>query len=195
MKKKVWERRFLKTLKPLSKDERYSALAYYQELYDDKAESGICEEEILREFGEPERCAYRILLGEENTDSATPPHASYAPKTRQLRTYSVAEIIGLVFVGLILLLPLACVALSLVISFGAVSVSGVAVAIAGGVYAIASPFLFVASGSTVVVAHVGIGVTTIGIGLVLFVAFHYACKWTAIAVRRGFTFIFYRGIK
>ena len=50
MKKKVWERRFLKTLKPLSKDERYSALAYYQELYDDKAETGICEEEILREI-------------------------------------------------------------------------------------------------------------------------------------------------
>jgi hypothetical protein len=112
-----------------------------------------------------------------------------------MRTYSVAELIGLVFFGLILLLPLACVALALVISFGAVSVSGVAVAVAGGVYAIASPFLFVASGSTVVVAHVGIGVTTIGIGLVLFVAFHYACKWMAIAVRRGFTFIFYRGIK
>ena len=195
MKKKVWERRFLKTLKPLSKDERYSALAYYQELYDDKAETGICEEEILREFGEPERCAYRILLGEENTETGAIPSAPYPTKTRQMRTYSVAELIGLVFFGLILLLPLACVALALVISFGAVSVSGVAVAVAGGVYAIASPFLFVASGSTVVVAHVGIGVTTIGIGLVLFVAFHYACKWTAIAVRRGFTFIFYRGIK
>ena len=94
MKKKVWERRFLKTLKPLSKDERYSALAYYQELYDDKTESGICEEEILREFGEPERCAYRILLGEENTDSATPPSATYAKTARQMRTYSLAEIIG-----------------------------------------------------------------------------------------------------
>ena len=38
MKKKTWERRFLRTLKPLRKEERYSALAYYQELYDDKAE-------------------------------------------------------------------------------------------------------------------------------------------------------------
>lgn len=192
MKKKVWEHRFLKTLKPLSKDERYSALAYYQELYDDKAESGICEEEILREFGEPERCAYRILLGEENTDSATPPSATYAKTARQMRTYSLAEIIGLVFVGLILLLPLACVALALVVSFGAVCVSGVAVAVAGVVYVIGSPFLFFASGGMAIATNVAIGVTAIGVGLLLFVGFYYATKWTALAAYRGFSFIFYR---
>lgn len=189
MKKKVWERRFLKTLKPLSKEERYSALSYYQELYDDKAETGIPEEEILREFGEPERCAYRILLGEENTEKATPPSAADLPKMRQMRTYSVAEIIGLVFVGLILLLPLAIVALALVISFGAVCVSGLAVAIAGVVYVISSPFLFLASGGTVIVANVAIGITAIGVGLLLFVGFYYATKWVAIAAYKGFSFI------
>lgn len=192
MKKKVWERRFLKTLKPLSKDERYSALTYYQELYDDKAESGITEEEILREFGEPERCAYRILLGEENTDSATPPSAPYAKNARQMRTYSVAEIIGLVFVGLILLLPLACVALALVISFGAVCVSGVAVAIAGVVYTIGSPFVFFANGSTVIVANAALGITAIGVGMLLFAGFYTATKWMAIATYRGFSLIFNR---
>ncbi len=195
MKKKTWERRFLRTLKPLPKEERYSALAYYQELYADKAETGIAEEEILREFGEPERCAYRILLGEENTETPTPPCEGYAPKIRQLRSYSVAEIIGIIFFGLILLLPLACVAFALVLSFGAVSVSGVAVAVAGGIYVIASPFLFLASEGAVIVANVGIGVTAIGVGLLLFVAFYYACKWTAIAAYRGFSLIFYRRIK
>ena len=189
MKKKVWERRFLKTLKPLSKDERYSALAYYQELYDDKAESGITEEEILREFGEPERCAYRILLGEENTESVTPPSVPYAKSARQMRTYSVAEIVGLIFVGLILLLPLACVALALVLSFGAFCVSGVAVAVA---YVIGSPFRFLASGGVAIAANVAIGITAIGVGLLLFVGFYYATKWTALAAYRGFSLIFYR---
>ena len=189
MKKKVWERRFLKTLKPLSKDERYSALAYYQELYDDKAETGICEEEILREFGEPERCAYRILLGEENTETGTPPGAPQTPKIRQMRSYSVAELIGLVFVGLILLLPLACVALALVISFGAVCVSGVAVAVAGLVYTIGSPFVFFANGGTVIVANAALGITAIGVGMLLFVGFYYATKWVAIAAYKGFSFI------
>ena len=192
MKKKVWERRFLKALKSLPKEERYSALSYYQELYDDKAETGILEEEILREFGEPERCAYRILLGEENTESVTPPSVPYAKSARQMRTYSVAEIVGLIFVGLILLLPLACVALALVLSFGAFCVSGVAVAVAGVAYVIGSPFRFLASGGVAIAANVAIGITAIGVGLLLFVGFYYATKWTALAAYRGFSLIFYR---
>lgn len=192
MNKREWERRFLKGLKPLAGKERNEALEYYREIYGDKIDVGFSEEDILREFGEPERCAYRILLGEENTESATPTSAPHATKTRQRRTYSVAEIIGLVFVGLILFLPLACVALALILSFGAVCVSGVAVAIAGAVYVIGSPFLFFANGSTAIAANVAIGITTIGVGLLLFVGFYYAMKWMAIAAYRGFSFIFYR---
>lgn len=64
MNKREWERRFLKGLKPLAGKERNEALEYYREIYGDKIDTGFSEEDILREFGEPEDCARKIL--EEN---------------------------------------------------------------------------------------------------------------------------------
>lgn len=69
MTKKEWEKRLLKNLKSLSKQERKEVLEYYREMYDDKLDTGFSEREILKEFGSPEECARKILAENGNEDT------------------------------------------------------------------------------------------------------------------------------
>ncbi len=56
---------YLKQLKrhlsPLERDERNKIIEYYSELISDKLESGITEQEVLKQFGEPKELAAKIL--------------------------------------------------------------------------------------------------------------------------------------
>lgn len=186
MKKREWEKRFLKALKSLPKYEREEALEYYREMYGDKAESGLSEREILQEFGIPERCAERIL----NEQYANRP----APAQREKRTLSPAEIVGLFFVFLLLGLPLAGAALGVIVSFFAVAVSGVAVSVAGVLYAIVAPLATLGSLSApAAIAHVGLGLTLCGVGAILFAAFGLLTKYTTIGCKKAFVYFFTRG--
>lgn len=191
MNRKTWERQFLRALKPLSKEEKNAALAYYREMYGDKAETGVPEEEILREFGDPQVCAARIV-GEEKEDgekdAATP-----LPPSRSSAS-SVAAIFGIVLFSLIVLLPLLCVTVALIASFAVVSVACAVVSIAGGVYAIVTPFLLSAGGGAVVFANVGLGVFALGLGALLFVAFGALTKLLLTATHAAVQSIFRRRI-
>ena len=185
MKKREWEKRFLKALKSLTKYEREEALEYYREMYGDKADSGLSEREILREFGLPERCAERIL----NEQYVNRP----APTQQEKRVPSPAEIVGLFFVFLLLGLPLTGAALSVIVSFFAVAVSGVAVSVAGVLYAIIAPLATLGSLSTpAVFAHVGLGVAAFGVGAILFATFGLLTKNTAIGCKKAFVYFFTR---
>ncbi len=183
MKKKIWERQFKRLLWPLSPEERQAALTYYNEMYSDKIEAGMTEEEIIAEFGFPEDCAERILT-ESNPD-----------KIKRLITaqpFSIAEIIGLALLTLILIIPLAAVAFSLIVSFAAVAISGVAVAFAGVVYAVLSPFLVWGSGAIACFAHVAVGIACCGVGLILCALFFWLTKYTAIGTKEALKFIYAR---
>ena len=67
---KEWELHLMEGLSTLSLEERAKIAEYYQEMYGDKLEAGIPEEEILKEFGDPKACAQKILL--ENGEEITP---------------------------------------------------------------------------------------------------------------------------
>jgi|GEM_PF-4986844 len=60
MNKREWFERLENELKEVSPDEVRRVREYYEELFDDKSESGYTEQEILREFGAPESAARRI---------------------------------------------------------------------------------------------------------------------------------------
>ena len=185
---KKWERAFKRVLKPLSANERERSVEYYRELFADKRADGISEEEILAEFGSPEACAYRILAESAEMDKdKTGFTAASKPAGSQT---SIAEGVGLLFLTLILILPLACAALGIIVAFASVSVSGVAVAIAGIVFAIVSPFTAVLGMSAL--ASVGIGLAMIGVGALLFAAFFVLTKYTALAVWNGLKSIYVR---
>lgn len=182
MTKKIWEKRLLSKLRPLRRAERKKILDYYREMYGDKAEAGYSEAEILAEFGSPEACAARILA-EENVE--------IPPKKEKRRTSSPLAIVGIVFVSLILVLPLASVALALIVTFFAFTVSGAAIAIAGVIYAIGAPLLSIGSLSAAgVFAHLGVGLTLCGAGCLLFVAFAPLGKYLAIGTGKTLKFLY-----
>ena len=182
MTKKNWEKRLLSNLRPLQRDERKKILDYYREIYSDKAEAGYSEAEILAEFSSPEECATRILAGENVQPTL---------QKRERRNLSPAEMVGMFFLSLLLILPLAATAFALIVSFFALSVSGVAVAIAGVVYAIGTPLLFIGSlPAAGCFAHLGIGIAACGVGCLLFVAFAPLGKYLAIGTGKALRFIY-----
>lgn len=56
-----WEKAFRKRLSRLPKEERERALGYYAELYGDMLDAGMDTDIILRQFGDPEESADRII--------------------------------------------------------------------------------------------------------------------------------------
>ncbi len=182
MTKKIWEKRLLSKLRPLQRAERKKILDYYREMYGDKAEAGFSEAEILAEFGSPEACAARILA-EENIEPTL--------QKGERRKLSPAEIVGMFFLSLILILPLALTAFALIVTFFALTVSGIAVAIAGGIYAIGAPLLSIGSLSAAgCFAHFGVGLTLCGVGCLLFVAFEPLGKYLAIGTGKALKFLY-----
>ena len=182
MTKKIWEKRLLSNLRPLQKAERKKILEYYREMYGDKVEAGFSEAEILAEFGSPEACAARILA-EENVEIPPIKEKGKAP--------SPLAIVGICFVSLILVLPLAITAFALIVTFFAVSISGAAIAIAGVIYAIGAPLLSIGSlPAAGCFAHLGVGLTLCGVGCLLFVAFAPLTKYLAIGTGKTLAFLY-----
>ena len=68
MTRKQWEKQLKKHLSSLPKGEREKIVDYYREIYDDRADAGFAEEEILREFGSPAAAAQRLT-----DEAALPP--------------------------------------------------------------------------------------------------------------------------
>lgn len=191
MTQKAWEKALLKQLNGLPRAEKNAAIEYYREIYGDKLDAGYSEKEILREFGSPEACAKRILS--EETDEPSERERIPAPVSRG--NYSIAGIIGMFFLTVLLILPLASVALTLIASFAVVSLSGIAVTLAGVALTVGSPFLSLGGALfPSVIAGMGMGICAIGIGAVLFAAFFFATKYLALWSYKALKFIYIRRI-
>ena len=183
MTQKIWEKQLARQLADLPKPERKQVLDYYREMYGDKIEAGFSEEAILAEFGSPQQCAHKILASE----GLVP-----AKVRRQSRRTSPAAIVGIFFLTLIIILPLASTAFALIVTFFALSVSGIAVAIAGAIYAIGAPLLVMDTlAAAGILAHFGLGIATCGVGLLLFVAFKPLTKYLAIGTGKALAFIYH----
>ena len=184
---KEWERKLLRQLAVLSKNERLSIADYYREMYGDKKDLGLTDEEILQEFGEPESCARKILSEERESISSA--------KTRSARVnkISVAYIVGVAFFTLILILPLVCVGIAVVASFAAGVACGVIFVLAGVAYIVFAPFMAISGVSVAgITAHIGTGIAGCGVGLLAFVGFYLLTKYTAIGLMKGLGFIYGR---
>lgn len=178
---KQWEKQLKKQLSSLSASERADALEYYRELYGDKKEAGGTEEEIVAEFGNPEDCAKRILA---ETDSDDAPKR----KKRRFSDYSPVQIAGIVFLTVIILCPLAEVALAVVAAFAAAGIAGGVVAVAGAVYVPLCLSFGIGFGGTL--AHVGVGLAACGVGLLILALFYYAAKYTVIGCVKGVKYLY-----
>lgn len=173
---KSWTRTFKKELKSLPKSERERALEYYNEMHDEMASHGKSENAILAELGSPVSCAKQTLA--EGNFSSGQERGNNKPVKKERTTRSFAEVLGLLFATLLLVLPGCAVLFSVIVAMGSVCIAGAAVAIGGILVAVAYPF-FVGAG-TIAAAGAGAGLTASGVGILLFVIFFLVTKYSAI---------------
>ena len=179
---KKWEKELLKVLKPLPKEERLAAIEYYKELYGDKLEGGITDEDIVKEFGTPSACAERILS--ENGLSLSANHAN---------GNAIGWWIAICFLTPILILPIYATLFSIVLSLGAVTLSVGASSLAGALYVVYSPFLAIEGLRFFdVISHMGIGFVVAGVCLLLTIAFGYLTKYSFKWTIKSLTYIYHR---
>lgn len=101
MTKYEWDRKLKRLLKDLPKEERDRIFEYYDELYEDKADEGMKESEIVERFGDPEAAAEKILAdydtfltrcaAEEKTAKTTADVGTENAQAKQGETDAAAE--------------------------------------------------------------------------------------------------------
>lgn len=194
-----WEEILLGYLKSLTADEKKEIKEYYREIHSDKKESGMTDGEITREFGDPKICAARILMesGENSENYKTSAFSdekikrtekSARPKEPEAKVtapssggVSVGGVVGMIFLVLLLIIPIEAVFLSIVVSFGAVAVSGAAMIGAGALATVLSPFTFAVGYSFAgFIAALGVSIATAGVGAILVSIFVPLTKYSAI---------------
>ena len=180
MKYRQWEKAFKKRLARLPEAERERALGYYAELYGDKLEAGMREEEIVRGFGDPKEAAERIAAEE----SCAPDRAGGARQATAGDT--AARAFAAVFLFLFAGLPLLAVIFALAVTAAALFISGFAMLLAGVAYVACFIVQLCIYGGAAYVAHVGIGLAAAGAGALLVPLFLYCAKWLFIACGKVF---------
>ncbi|MCQ2399421.1 MAG: DUF1700 domain-containing protein [Clostridia bacterium] len=180
---KRWKRIFYRSLKGMDGSEKKECFDYYDEMYKDKSDSGMDEESILSEFGDPAKCAESILaeLGEKSGNN----RRIGRQKSKSTGNNPIV-IIGYVLLLLLVGLPLGGIVVAIVLSFGAVSVSGAVCVLGGILYSAFSPFIAVDVSSAL--GNAGIGICTAGVGILLAVGFAYltvySCKWCISLIKK-----------
>ena len=160
--------------------------SYYEEMYRDKKDAGVPDDEILIEFGTPAECAERILSDTEMKNKQN---------VRKGGLPLGVSIAAMIFLTLLIIIPVAAAMVSVVASLGAGALSCAAVSLTGpyaillGIY-----YLFSGMGTAPALALVGGGMCATPICLVLALGFWLATKYTAIYFYKAIAYI-YRGRK
>lgn len=172
-----WESRLTESLKSLPTAETIKITSYYREIYGDKLDAGMTEESILAEFGSPQSCAEKILS--ENASEQNEGQSSNAnPSSPVLSKKQTAK--GIILAVLFTLFagaPLAVILAAIILSLGAVCVSGSVGILAGFVYIFIALFNAMGAG---IAAHVGMAIGAMGICGFLGLGSYFATKYSAI---------------
>lgn len=93
MTKYEWERELKRNLARLPIDEQNRALAFYDELFADKAEQGYSEREVVKEFGNPFDVATAIIRDYETEHGAiaSPPPSVPHPAPRYAEPFQTGR--------------------------------------------------------------------------------------------------------
>ena len=209
MTKIEWIAELKKNTEKLPSEEQNRILEYYEELFSDKTESGMSEEEIINEFGNPRDVAEKLLnespaeeektavpqenIKDGNTSSESKktdekPKQEYKPPVYEKKKRSAGSTLASLtllslfgFVGLGVLIAVWAVILS-------VMVVGASAAFAGIVQFFVSFTLF-NSGIGAALAQLGISIFAAGIGFIILANAKSLSK-IAIWVSRKIYYIF-----
>ena len=185
-----WENRLTENLKSLPTAEMLKITSYYREIYGDKLDAGMTEESILAEFGSPQSCAEKILAenASENNEAPTS-NAPAAPPVLSKKQTAKGIILAVLFT-LFAGAPLAVILAAIILSLGAVCVSGSVGILAGFVYIFIALFNAMGAG---IAAHVGMAIGAMGICGFLGLGSYFATKYSAIYSYKLMKYV-YRGI-
>ncbi len=189
-----WESEFKKCIKSIPEKEKDEIVGYYREMYSDRHEAGLSDEEIIKNFGEPMLCAAKILMenaAEENggvrkEKSEATIKKPLSQKFKQTgveycKKISVSKIVGWFFLTVLFIIPLAAVVISAIAALASATVACAAASVSGGILAIASPFAFFLGYTGLgVLATAGAGLATAGVGLLLFEVFFFITKYSIL---------------
>lgn len=169
---KKWKKQFRKSLKLCGVKDTFAAESFYDELIDDKLESGDSEELITAKLGDPYSIAEKIAAEESDAKRREDnPNGRNASRVRTKRL-SVAAIIGYAFLVVCIGVPLFCAYLGIIVAVVSVSVAGVACSVGGSVSTVALflvGFFFNSAIKNVLLISCALCLT--GVGLLLFVLF------------------------
>jgi len=209
---KEWEGELIGYLAALPEKDREEAANYYKEIYGDRREGGMTEDEILKSFGTPMLAAAKILAdsrdGENEAEAAQndvkigntyekndDTQEKVTDDTKPSKSgFSVSKLIGWICIILFVLIPLAAILISLIAAFGSVTVGSAAAVIGGVAIAIASPFGIIIGYTGIgALATAGAGLGAAGVGIILFIIFFYITKYTVISTAKITKYIFGKG--
>ena len=174
-----WEDALLSHLGNIPESERREACEYYREIFGDKYDAGIEENRILEEFGDPKICAERILSERDETETKEPKLAK-APRAKA--KFSITKWVGIFFLTTLVVIPLACVIISVIAAFASVAIAAAALIIGGVVGALASPLAFILGYTGWgVLSAAGACLAAAGVGALLFPAFFIITKYSVIS--------------
>ena len=182
---KKWEDDLLRHLSDIPESERREACEYYREIFGDKFDAGMDENKILEEFGEPKICAERILSERDELQSKAH-EPSESPKNKPMpksgKKFSISKWVGIFFLTTLVVIPLACVIISAIAAFAAVTVVAAALIIGGLIGALASPLAFILGYTGWgVLSAAGACLAAAGAGALLFPAFFIITKYSVIS--------------
>ena len=174
-----WEDALLSHLGNIPESERREACEYYREIFGDKYDAGIEENRILEEFGDPKICAERILSERDETETKEPKLAK-APRVKA--KFSITKWVGIFFLTTLVVIPLACVIISVIAAFASVAIAAAALIIGGVVGTLASPLAFILGYTGWgVLSAAGACLAAAGAGALLFPAFFIITKYSVIS--------------
>ena len=208
----VWEKQLLGYLKSQPEAEKKQIVDYYREMYNEKMERGLSNEQVLLEFGDPKNCAARILMEpaieEEHkySEATEKSKKQKSPKPdfdelitkvkRKTKGLSVGSAVGWFFITVILLIPLGAVAVSVIATFAALALSGFVMILGGAVGAVASPFgLFLGWSGGLTVSAIGTCVALAGVGAIFAVIFTLLTKYSSIGLYKSVAYLTKRSDK
>ena len=171
---KEWEDALAAGLRGASRNDVSGILNYYKEIYGDKRDAGVSDEEIIAEFGTPDECIERIRSESPEMFGGIGDKWSIA--------FSYLKRIALaIFILIPLCVTLAAGFLTLVLCMlggAAVSLGGIAV----GVTCVANIFSGVAV--TTVFAQFGIGMAMVGGGAMISIGFFFMIRYVVISAQK-----------
>ena len=179
-----WEAKLKELLTGASEEEITEALGYYKEIYSDKKEAGLSDEEIVREFGAPEECAGRISYeadSEAGEACVAEKESSVSKGNLKFKFPFATSVLGAVLFSIFVTIPLFSVLIGGISAFVAASIGGAAAALGGvGMVVLSFVQLFIGGGASPFFAMIGMGIASVGAGALCAISFFFITKYTVL---------------